>query len=102
MLFLVHMQVAIPANADLAHIDQLKTDEKRYTQQLQREGKWPSSWRVVGQNANYNLFDVESNDALHAVLSALPLFPFLTIEVTALAQPPAAVHNRTATALAEI
>jgi muconolactone D-isomerase len=102
MLFLVHMQVAIPANADLAHIDQLKTDEKRYTQQLQREGKWPSLWRVVGQNANYSLFDVESNDELHAVLSALPLFPFLTIEVTPLAQHPAAVQNRTAAALAEI
>ncbi|WP_158901283.1 muconolactone Delta-isomerase [Burkholderia sp. L27(2015)] len=102
MLFLVHMQVAIPANADLAHIEQLKTDEKRYTQQLQRAGKWPSLWRVVGQNANYSLFDVESNDELHTVLSALPLFPFLTIEVTPLAQHPAAVQNQTERSLAEI
>jgi muconolactone D-isomerase len=102
MLFLVHMQVAIPANADLNHIDQLKTDEKRYTQQLQREGKWPSLWRVVGQNANYSLFDVESNDELHAVLGALPLFPFLTIEVTPLVQHPATVQNRSDHSLAEI
>ena len=102
MLFLVHMQVAIPANADLAHIDQLKTDEKRYTQQLQREGKLPSLWRVVGQNANYSLFDVQSSDELHAVLNALPLFPFLTIEVTPLVQPPATVQNRTERSLAEI
>jgi muconolactone D-isomerase len=46
---------------------------------------------VVGEYANYSVFDVESNDELHTLLSALPLFPFMKISVTPLAQHPSAI-----------
>ena len=46
---------------------------------------------MVGEYANYSLFDVESNDELHTLLSQLPLFPFMKIHVTPLAQHPSAI-----------
>ncbi|HVL45322.1 MAG TPA: muconolactone Delta-isomerase family protein, partial [Acidovorax sp.] len=48
-------------------------------------------WRVVGEYANYSVFDVPGNDALHDILSKLPLFPFMKITVTPLAQHPSAI-----------
>lgn len=56
-------------------------------QDIQRAGKWPHIWRVVGEYANYSVFDVESNGELHDILSALPLFPYMDIHV-----PPLATH----------
>jgi muconolactone D-isomerase len=91
MLFLVHMQVQIPPDADMEKIERVKAEERAYSQALQREGKWRHLWRVAGQYANYSVFDVESNDALHTLLSALPLFPYMTLKVTPLAQHPSAI-----------
>jgi muconolactone D-isomerase len=91
MLFMVQMQVNIPATLDKAVADQLKKDEKEMSQKLQREGKWRDLWRVVGQYANVSIFNVSGNDELHNILSALPLYPFMTISVTPLTQHPSAI-----------
>ena len=91
MLFMVHMQLDIPADMPAEQANEIKAREKVYSQQLQREGKWPHIWRVVGESANYSVFDVADNDELHALLSGLPLFPYLKIKVTALARHPVAI-----------
>lgn len=91
MLYLVRMDVRIPADADQNLINDIKEREKAYSQDLQRQGAWRHIWRVVGEYANYSVFDVESNDALHDLLSKLPLFPYMQIQVTPLAQHPSAI-----------
>lgn len=91
MLFLVHMQVQIPVDADKDFIDRLKAEEKAFSQKLQTEGTWRHLWRVAGQYANYSVFDVGSNDELHTLIASLPLFPYMAIEVTPLAQHPSAL-----------
>lgn len=92
MLFHVHMHVKIPADLDPQVRDDLVSREKAYSQDLQRSGAWPHIWRVVGEYANYSIFDVESNDALHQILSQLPLFPYMDIRVTPLAAHPSDVN----------
>ena len=69
----------------------IKAEEKAYSQQLQREDRWCHLWRVVGAYANYSIFDVEDNDALHELLSKLPLFPYMTMSVTPLARHPSSI-----------
>ncbi|SOY60630.1 muconolactone Delta-isomerase [Cupriavidus taiwanensis] len=86
MLFMAEMTVRIPASLDPQLVEQLKADEKAMSQRLQREGKWRHLWRVVGQYANVSIFDVSDNDALHTLLTALPLYPYMEIKVTPLAQ----------------
>ena len=93
MLFLVRMDVNIPHDLPAAQADEIKAREKAYAQQLQRDGRWKNLWRVVGEYANYSLFDVESNDELHTLLSQLPLFPFMDITVTALCRHPSSIHS---------
>lgn len=91
MLYLVHMIVDIPASLPAEEAARIKAEEKAYSQDLQRSGKWPHIWRVVGQYANYSVFDVESNEELHNLISALPLFPYMQITVTPLATHPSAI-----------
>lgn len=91
MLYLVHMVVDIPSTLAPEEAASIKAAEKAYSQQLQSSGKWPHLWRVVGEYANYSVFDVESNDELHNTLSNLPLFPFMKITVTPLAKHPSSI-----------
>lgn len=91
MLFMVEMQVNIPMSLDQGIADALKKEEKEMSQRLQREGKWRDLWRVVGQYANVSIFNVAGNDELHQLLSALPLYPFMSIRVMPLAQHPSAI-----------
>lgn len=91
MLYLVHMIVNIPATLAPEEAARIKADEKAYSQALQQKGKWPHLWRVVGEYANYSVFDVDSNDELHATLSNLPLFPYMQISVTPLAKHPSSI-----------
>lgn len=91
MLYLVHMQVTIPATLPKAEADRLKAEEKAFSQKLQQDGTWRHLWRVAGQYANYSVFDVAGNDELHETLMALPLYPYMAIHVTPLAQHPSAI-----------
>jgi len=91
MLFLVRMDVKIPHDLPAEQATEIKTREKAYSQDLQRDGRWMHIWRVVGEYANYSVFDVSSNDELHTLLSELPLFPYMTIHVTPLARHPSAI-----------
>jgi muconolactone D-isomerase len=92
MLFLVRMDVNIPADMPAEKAAAIKAVEKEYSQNLQREGKWVSIWRVVGEYANYSVFNAESNDELHEMISNLPLFPYMDIEVIPLAKHPSDIH----------
>ena len=92
MLYLVRMDVNIPLDMPVERADAIKARERDYSQQLQREGRWVHLWRVVGGYSNYSVFDVADHDELHALLSGLPLFPYMDIKVTPLAKHPSAVE----------
>ncbi|OXM72599.1 MULTISPECIES: muconolactone Delta-isomerase [Amycolatopsis] len=91
MLFHVRMDVRLPSDMDPSVRADIVAREKAYSQQLQREGKWPHLWRIVGEYSNISIFDVGSNDELHELLSGLPLFPYMDIRVMPLATHPSKV-----------
>ena len=93
MLFLVRMDVRLPHDMPAAVADDIKQREKAYAQELQRSGKWRHIWRVVGEYANYSIFDVDSNEELHELLTGLPLFPYMRIAVTPLCRHPSSVRD---------
>ena len=93
MLYLVRMDVNLPHDMPAERAEALKTTERQRAQALQRSGTWRHLWRVAGRYANVSIFDVKSTDELHQILSALPLFPYMQIEVTALCRHPSSVHD---------
>jgi muconolactone delta-isomerase len=49
MLFAVKMDVDLPVGMDPGERSDLLAREKAYSHELQRAGKWPRIWRIVGQ-----------------------------------------------------
>lgn len=91
MLFAVQMDVNLPVDMAPDVRADLLAREREYSQRMQRSGVWPHLWRIAGQYANLSVLDVDSNQHLHDVLSQLPLFPYMDIQVTPLAQHPNAL-----------
>jgi muconolactone D-isomerase len=85
------MTVNIPASVKKEEADELKRTEKEFSQRLQKEGKWKHIWRIAGLYANYSIFDVKDNEELHDLLTQLPLFPYMEIEVNALCKHPSSI-----------
>jgi len=48
---------------------------------------------VAGRYANVSIFDVPSAQELHDILSTLPLFPFMEIQVTPLCRHPSSIRD---------
>ncbi|MBQ6640094.1 MAG: muconolactone Delta-isomerase [Saccharopolyspora sp.] len=94
MLFAVNMDVQLPPDMDPEVKADILAREKAYSQQLQRDGYWPHIWRCAGRYSNLSILDVENNDKLHELISGLPLFPYMTIRVTPLAQHPSDINAR--------
>ncbi len=87
-LYAVRMAVAIPAGIAADLRAETIAAEKAYSQELQRGGEWKHIWRIVGQYSNVSVFDVTDNERLHEILWGLPLFPWMTVEVTPLSTHP--------------
>lgn len=91
MEFMVRMDVRVPLDFDKIIFEELKATEKARSEELQRAGKWPHIWRIAGQYANVSIFAVDDAAELHEILISLPLFPFMTIDVTALCRHPSSI-----------
>jgi muconolactone D-isomerase len=87
------MDVLLPPAMPDAQADELKKNERELAQSLQRSGKWRHLWRIAGQYANFSVFDVESVDELHALLTSLPLFPYMKIDINPMCRHPSSVRD---------
>lgn len=92
MLFHVRMDVAIPHDLDPDTRTTMLDTEKARALELQEAGTWVHLWRVVGHHSNISIFDVGSSDELHDILWTLPLFTYMDVQVTPLAEHPSDVR----------
>ncbi len=89
MLFHFYIEINLSPDMPEEKANELRARETAQVQQYQREGKWPQMWRVAGRYANISIVDCADADELHRLVSALPLFPYITTTVTPLARHPA-------------
>ncbi|MDF3883027.1 muconolactone Delta-isomerase family protein [Cupriavidus basilensis] len=91
MPFCTLMTVKLPPDLPAEKVQALRAAETALAQDYQRQGKLRHLWRVAGRAANVSVWDCVDADDFHATVSALPLFPYLEIEVLPLARHPSAL-----------
>lgn len=84
MEFLARIEQNIAPDMDPVQLAEVKAAEKVRGQQLVDAGKLLRIWRLPGRRAVMALYDVESADELHELISSLPLFPWMDVTITAL------------------
>jgi muconolactone D-isomerase len=85
--YLVEIRIELPAMDDVATGELLSREAAR-GRELIDAGKLRRIWRLPGERANISLYEVRDATELHDLLGSLPLWPYLTCNVTALATHP--------------
>jgi muconolactone D-isomerase len=89
MLFLVNIDVTIPNDMPQQAKDDLRQRETTRAMELIKAGKIRRIWRIVGQVANYGIWEADSLEELHASIGSLPMYPYFKVKVTPLIAHPA-------------
>lgn len=95
MEFLVHIEVGWPPDGDPDEFARLTAAERARAGELVEEGRIRRLWRIPGRRANWGLWEAPDVTALHAAIASLPFFPWLSVEVHALAQHPSDPRSAT-------
>ena len=88
MLFLLRIDVSIPADMPQADKDKLRERENARAAELIAEGTMQAIWRIVGRIANHSLWKADTLEILHDKVSSMPMFPYMKIDVTPLINHP--------------
>ena len=81
MEFLAHIEQDISPDMGPDRLAAIKAAEAVRGRELIEQGKLKRIWRTPGRRAVTALYEVEGPDELHEILSSLPLFPWMDIEV---------------------
>ncbi|WP_283139369.1 muconolactone Delta-isomerase [Rhizohabitans arisaemae] len=88
MEFLVRIQVRLPVDMPEAEKKRLIDAELVAGRRMRADGRIVRIWRVPGRTANVGVWRADDADELHRLLADLPLFPWLDVDVQALASHP--------------
>lgn len=92
MLFLLHMQTRIPEDMPAPQRQALTAQERDHAVELMRRGVLRRIYRVVGDTANFSIWDVPDRATLDAELQALPTAAYKQVVVTAIEAHPVEQH----------
>lgn len=82
MEFLVHTEVNIPHGTfSDDEIAAIYAEEAERGRELGEAGVIKRLWRIPGRRANWGLWEAADATELHRHLSALPIFPYIDVEV---------------------
>lgn len=98
MEFLVRLTPRFPATQTEAERTALLAAERARGSELLAAGKVRRMWRLPGTTSALLLWDVESPDELHSLLSSMPAWQYCDVEVTTVMQHPVEAAVRGASA----
>lgn len=88
MRFLLNNRVQLPGEWTAEQRADLVRREIEAAVDLMHRGVLRRTFRVVGQLANYSIWETDTLEELHSVLQSLPIYPFMTISVTPIIKHP--------------
>ena len=88
MRYLLNNHVRLPGEWSQEQRAEIFSREVDAAVELMHRKVLRRTFRVVGQMANYSIWEAETPEMLHEVLQALPIYPFMTISVTPIIKHP--------------
>jgi muconolactone D-isomerase len=92
--FLVEIEVRLPPTLPQDERERLLAAELERGVALRRAGSIEGIWRIPGALRNVGIWQASDATELHELISSLPLYPWITAKVTALAEHPIERHLR--------
>lgn len=88
MEFLTNTKINWPSDMDPAVKEKISREERAHAAELAKKGHLVRMWRVIGRRENWGLWRARDATEMHAIISSLPVWPWMDLTVIALAQHP--------------
>jgi len=88
MEFLINIRITWPEGMDSEYKDSVSQAERRRAAELAEAGHLVRMWRVPGRTDNWGLWRAADPTEMHAIISSLPVWPWMDVTVHALAVHP--------------
>jgi len=88
MEFLVRIQVNLPPDIPEERRQELLAAEAQRGRELIEAGHIRRIWRIPGRLANISLYQADDATELHQLVSSLPLWPWMDVQLDSLALHP--------------
>jgi len=88
MEFLVNIKFVWPDSITEERRKDLREKEIKMADELAKKGHLVRMWRVVGRRENWGLWRAKDATEMHAILSSLPIWPYMDVTVHAMAVHP--------------
>ncbi|AZM48430.1 MULTISPECIES: muconolactone Delta-isomerase family protein [Streptomyces] len=88
MEFLINIRITWPEGMDPEYKDSVSQAERRRAAELAEAGHLVRMWRVPGRTDNWGLWRAADPTEMHAIISSLPVWPWMDVTVHALAVHP--------------
>jgi muconolactone D-isomerase len=83
--FLVEIEIELPPSTPADERAALVAAEAARGKELRDAGSIVRMWRIPGRRANVGIWRADDASALHELVSSLPLFPWMNVQVRPLA-----------------
>lgn len=88
MEFLINIKITWDEKLSEDTIAKLSVDERNMAAELAKAGNLIRMWRVPGRRENWGLWQADSATQMHEIVSALPVWPYMDVQIIALAEHP--------------
>lgn len=88
MEFLINININWPSDLPADVVRQISADERQMAKRLAESGHLVRMWRVPGRRENWGLWRASSPTEMHQIISGLPVWPYMQVQITALAEHP--------------
>lgn len=89
MRFMLNIRARLPAEWTAEQRGELSRRQMEAAVELMRRKILRRTFRVVGQSANFSIWETDTLEELHATLESQPMYPFWTITVVPIIRHPA-------------
>ena len=86
--YLVNIKFVWPDSITQEERAELRDREVKYAATLAEKGHLVRMWRVPGRRENWGLWRAKDTTELHEVLSSLPIWPYMDLQVLPMATHP--------------
>jgi muconolactone D-isomerase len=86
--FLVRIEIQLDESLSVEQREALYAAEAERARALTEAGHLVRLWRLPGRRANWGLWQAADATELHEVLTSLPLWPYMDVDVNPLARHP--------------
>ena len=81
MQFMAKIILPLPGDWSKEKLEKMNMTERARSVQFVKEGKLRRIYRIVGLRGNFSIWEAETLEALHEILTSLPLHPYMDIEI---------------------